>query len=160
MTTDRGDSEVTGVWIDDALPDTVGIGHDIPPDRPEGNPRDTTRMLTDHIAFGAEFNLLVQALDAPGPGGACHSYEIVLPDGTPFAIDFQFGPIAEAGGVNGVTIEALLAICIDRLRGFQSGQYPCRENALALTKIEESLMWLHKRTHDRMGRSVEGFSID
>ena len=68
---------------------------------------------------------------------------------------FQNGPILEVG-VNGISGEALLAIVIDRLRSFQAGQYACRENALALTKLEESLMWLNKRTADRKGRGVEG----
>jgi hypothetical protein len=45
---------------------------------------------------------------------------------------------------------------IDRLRGFQSGDFRNRENALALTKIEEALLWLHKRTKDRLERGVEG----
>lgn len=52
--------------------------------------------------------------------------------------------------------EALLAVLEDRLIGFQSGQYACRENAVALTKIQEAMMWLQKRTRDRMARGVEG----
>ena len=139
-----------------AFTDILG-GHAAAPQQP-GPKRNPTRSISSHIAFGSVHNMLVQANDAPGPGGASHSYEIVLPDGTPFPIEFQYGAIAEAGGVNGVTIEALLAICIDRLQGFQSGQYPCRENALALTKIEEAMLWLHKRTHDRMNRGAEGTS--
>lgn len=65
--------------------------------------------------------------------------------------------IAEAG-VNGISNEALLAIVEDRLLGFQSGEYACRENAVALTKIQEAMMWLQKRTRDRAARGVEGTS--
>ncbi|MCK9587740.1 MAG: hypothetical protein M0Q93_00070 [Terrimicrobiaceae bacterium] len=72
-------------------------------------------------------------------------------------IQFQNGPIQEAG-VNGISGEALMAIQIDRLRSFQAGLYACRENALALTALEESLMWLQKRTRDRFARGVEGTS--
>lgn len=36
------------------------------------------------------------------------------------------------------------------------GKYACRENALALTALEEALMWLQKRTRDRLARGVEG----
>jgi hypothetical protein len=50
----------------------------------------------------------------------------------------------------------LLAIVIDRLRGFQSGDFKCRENTVALTHIETALMWLQKRTRDRSARGVEG----
>ena len=70
-------------------------------------------------------------------------------------ISFQNGPIGEVG-VNGVSNEALLAVVEDRLLGFQSGPYACRDNAVALTKIQEAMMWLQKRTHERMARGVEG----
>ena len=39
---------------------------------------------------------------------------------------------------------------------FQSGQFACRENAVALTKIQEAMMWLQKRTLDRLRPWVEG----
>lgn len=51
-----------------------------------------------------------------------------------------------------------MAVQIDRLRSFQKGQYACRENAIALTHMEEALMWLQKRTRDRLARGVEGTS--
>lgn len=55
-----------------------------------------------------------------------------------------------------VTSEAHIAIAIDRLRSFQNGPYKCRENAIALTHFEEGLMWLQKRTVERIKRGVEG----
>ena len=70
-------------------------------------------------------------------------------------IVFQNGPVKEFG-VNGISNESLLAIVEDRLLGFQSGQYACRENAIALTKLQESMLWLQKRTRDRIARGVEG----
>lgn len=70
-------------------------------------------------------------------------------------IGFQNGPIKEAG-VNGITQEALLTIVIDRLRSFQKGPFSCRENAIALTHCEEALMWLQRRTVERIKRGVEG----
>jgi len=72
-------------------------------------------------------------------------------------IKFQLGPVHEAG-LNGGTNEALLAIVADRLRSFQASPYSCRENALALTKVEEALMWLDNRTRERRARGVEGTS--
>lgn len=72
-------------------------------------------------------------------------------------IDFQEGPIKE-NGVNGVNNEDLIAMVIARLKGFQNGEYSCRENAIAITKLEECLMWLRKRTNDRIARNVEGTS--
>lgn len=98
----------------------------------------------------------------PQNGNASHVYCLNFapqPDGKPQPMDvrlsFQNGPIATSG-INGITNEALLAVVIDRLRGFQSGKYSCRENALALTKCEEALQWLNHRTRQRMARGVEG----
>lgn len=107
----------------------------------------------------------VVCLDEPGIGNACHSYNVLSIAQTeqeaevPLqSVRFQEGPIQESG-VNGVQNENLLAIVIDRLQGFQSGDYKCRENAVALTKTEEALMWSEKRIDDRKARNVEGTSI-
>lgn len=120
------------------------------------------RTITDHKLNGLNEALHINVLDDPGQGGACHEYEITdQPKGGAAAnevrcrISFQNGPIQEAG-VNGISGEALLAVVIDRLRSFQAGPYSCRENAIALTSLEEALMWLQKRTRDRMARGVEG----
>lgn len=107
----------------------------------------------------------VKVLDEPGSGGAYHEYHInaVKPsvEGGPVPIfstvKFQKGPVAESG-VNGIFMEDLLQICRHRLQCFQSGDFACRENALALTKIEEALHWLNHRTADRQARGVEGTS--
>lgn len=95
-------------------------------------------------------------------GNMSHEYRVSYdPDNNGYvrthAIDFQRGPINEVG-VNGLTNEALLAIVRDRLEGAQDGPFRCRENALAITKIEEASLWLAKRTLDRMTRGVEGQS--
>lgn len=123
------------------------------------------RRLSSHSVNGLNELLKVEVLDEPGHGGACHIYGITSdepreasqPPAVTCPIRFQNGPIAEAG-VNGISNEALLAIVEDRLIGFQSGQYACRENAVALTKLQEAMMWLQKRTRDRVTRGVEGTS--
>lgn len=56
---------------------------------------------------------------------------------------------------NGTTNEEVLEMLINRMNYLQS-KFPCRENALVITKLEESLMWLNKRTEDRKKRNVEG----
>jgi hypothetical protein len=132
------------------------------------------RELTDHIVPGdsANHQLKIEVLDEPGQGNACHIYKTSGFDtktnpGHPGIGDdpgdlqkesillFQNGPIMEVG-VNGVTHETLLAVLIDRMRGFQSGPYSTRENAIALTHLEEALMWLQRRTISRIKRGVEG----
>lgn len=121
--------------------------------------RNIMRKLTDHIVNPANNRIEILVMDEPGHGGACHEYQVDIDGGESGArrlwFNFQNGPITEAG-VNGLTHEVLLAILADRLRGFQSGSYACRENGIALVKIEEAQLWLQKRTRDRMARGVEG----
>jgi hypothetical protein len=125
------------------------------------------RTIADHKVNPANDQLTITATDQPGSGGANHRYEIdgfkasknpsrdlLQPDAS-LVLLFQNGPISEVG-VNGLTNEALLAIIVDRMRSFQAGPYACRENALALTKLEEAQHWLHSRTRARMERGVEG----
>lgn len=117
------------------------------------------RPLTDHVVSGDQaVQLKIEVMDEPGAGGANHWYEISDKRGCLGKILFQNGPIKEAG-VNGVTQEALIAVVIDRLRSFQEGPFRYRENAIALTHLEEGLMWLQRRTVDRIKRGVEGTNV-
>ena len=117
--------------------------------------------MSRELNIGTRKHTTVSAVDERGQGNANHSYEIFPSNQRKDeviwcqAITFQNGPIKEVG-VNGVTNEDLIVIIIDRLRGFQSGKYTCRYNALALTKLEEALMWLRNRTNERENRGVEG----
>jgi len=128
-----------------------------------GRKEPAMRELHDHKINPVNDVIKIAVLDEPGAGGANHHYMVSLPsasggpDGVKgiWDIQFQNGPIAEAG-INGLTQEVLLAIVADRLRSFQAGKFSCRENALALTKIEEAQHWLHARTLARMRRGVEG----
>ena len=128
------------------------------------------RTITDHIVNPANDKLTITVTDEPGAGGANHRYEVtgfdtatnvsddIMPHKNGLTILFQNGPINEKG-VNGLTQEVLLAIVADRLRSFQAGPFACRENAIALTKIEEAMHWLQQRTIARMRRGVEGTNI-
>lgn len=66
----------------------------------------------------------------------------------------QSDPIGEVG-INGVQALDMLEYtkCL-----FQSlnDAFPCRENALTITKIEEAIHWQEARTKDRINRKVEG----
>jgi hypothetical protein len=70
-------------------------------------------------------------------------------------IHFQEGAIKEHG-VNGVMNEDLITMVITRLEHFNQSEFRCRENALAITALEEALLWLRKRTMGREKRNVEG----
>lgn len=92
-------------------------------------------------------------------GGANHHYLVKPSNGDqnpPLGdIKFQNGPIKEVG-INGVMNEDLIAMILDRLYSFQESPFKCRENAIAITKLEEAMLWLNKRTLDRERRNVEG----
>jgi hypothetical protein len=124
------------------------------------------RFIDDHKVNPANDTLTIAVSDEPGAGGANHRYEISGfaternashkdDSDAELVILFQNGTIPE-NGVNGVTQEALLAIVADRLRSFQAGPFACKENACALTHIEEAMHWLQQRTIKRMRRGVEG----
>lgn len=109
----------------------------------------------------------VYAVDEIGPGGANHNYLIVRHNtevtdtwiddtGVLAQIQLQCGPRNEEGSRHGVIDTDLLEIVRDRLKSFQAGPYSSRENACALTHIEEALMWLNRRVEDRIERNTLG----
>lgn len=70
-------------------------------------------------------------------------------------IKLQNGNFAEFGH-NGIFTEHLLVIAKDCLERFNTSKYSCRENSIAITKIEEALMWIDKRMAKRVERGVYG----
>ncbi len=121
-----------------------------------------TNEITRHRRTGGSANpgLIIIAVPKPGVDGQpghCHNYELRGEDRafSLMVLQFQDGPPADVG-INGVTEEALIAIIIDRLERFNAGPYRCRQNSLAITKLEEAMMWLGDRTAERTERGVEG----
>ena len=107
------------------------------------------RIHTDHN--GVAVNAISTLSDGSDVEG--HLYQVLIGPKT-LSLEFQNGPVKEAG-VNGLTNEALLAVLAHRI-GVLNKKFPCRENSLAITKIEEASLWLGKRTADRIARGVEG----
>lgn len=80
-------------------------------------------------------------------------------NGTGIAISWQNGPLAVKGErleANGAFVEGVINAAIGRLQHYQASKFSCRENALAITKLEEALHWLSHRTAAREARGVEG----
>ncbi len=72
---------------------------------------------------------------------------------------WQNGPLGRDGdrlSPNGTFVETVIAAALDRLEFYQAGEFRCRENALAITKLEEALHWCNHRTAAREARGVEG----
>lgn len=79
--------------------------------------------------------------------------------GTGISITWQNGPLGRGADriePNGAFVEGVIAAALDRLQYYQSSKFKCRENALAITKLEEALHWCQHRTADREAREVEG----
>lgn len=93
--------------------------------------------------------------------------------GTGIDIRWQNGPLGRGDTrkePNGAFVEGVIQAAIGRLQFYQTTRIPvigstngetslkfaCRENALAITKLEEALMWLENRTRDLEEREVEG----
>lgn len=115
------------------------------------------RELTAHKANGLNEAIRIFVTDEPGPGGAHHAYELIGA-GPTVRIEFQKGPIKEAG-YNGLSNEALLAIVADRLECFQRGPFKCKDNEDALSMVKGGLTCLLKRTKARVAQGVEGTNV-
>lgn len=59
---------------------------------------------------------------------------------------------------DGTTNEEVLEMLIHRMQGLYT-KFPSRETAIAITHCETALMFLEKRTRDRIKRGVEGKHI-
>ncbi len=81
---------------------------------------------------------------------------------TGLSINWQDGPLGRDGErqePNGSFVETVIAAAKQRIEYYNEaagGKFRCRENSIAVTKLDEALLWLDKRTRDREARQVEG----
>ena len=77
-------------------------------------------------------------------------------------IAWQDGPLGRPPKpATGAFVEDVLEAARQRLDFYQNGgnkKFACRENAIAITKIEEALLWLNKRRMGREARGVQGLN--
>lgn len=82
--------------------------------------------------------------------------------GVGMEIEWQNGPLGRDTmriKPNGAFVETVIAAAKQRIEFYQKaggGKFNCRENSIAITKLDEALLWLNKRTTDREARNVEG----
>ena len=87
-----------------------------------------------------------------------HLYELESLEGTNNQL-IQFIEKEQIDGAfktvnDGTTNEEVLAVLIDRCK-ILGEKLPSRENSIAVTKLEEALMWFNKRTENRLKQNVE-----
>jgi hypothetical protein len=93
-----------------------------------------------------------------GPGGAFNRFDYAAFDGVDpkpsiqGIIQFQDGDPAVVG-VNGVTMEVLLSVIVDRLKDYEAGPFACEENHRAISLLDRALSNMKKRSH-RVGREA------
>lgn len=114
------------------------------------------RTLTEHFDGHGLNDSITLTSDEPDKSGAAHCYQATIEAAPVLVIQFQKGPRNEPASIPGATEASVIAVLIDRLRGFQAGPYACRENAIILTKLEECLMWTRARADARARRGVLG----
>lgn len=85
-----------------------------------------------------------------------HNFIYVRHDVNSISFTIQNGPIKEFG-VNGCQVDEMIHAAKLIIEGLNKN-VPCRENSMAITKLDECLMWLKKRKDDRIKREVEGTS--
>jgi hypothetical protein len=77
-------------------------------------------------------------------------------DSTSVRFRGQHGPIKEVG-VNGCQFDDMIKFSRMTVEAFNK-QFPCRENSIAITKLQEAELWLMQRKLEREARGVEGLS--
>ena len=71
-------------------------------------------------------------------------------------LEFQIqdGAVKE-NGINGCQIDDVIETAKNIIQSFNN-RFPCRENSMIITKLDEALLWSLKRKLDREKRGVEG----
>ena len=71
-------------------------------------------------------------------------------------ISFQIpdGVISE-NGINGIQASDLIRYCLELIKSLNNN-FPCRENSITITKLEEAINAQDMRTVDRIKRNIEG----
>jgi hypothetical protein len=105
------------------------------------------KELTGGLVLNWRTHIMYEEVEG---GGSPYSFEVHKNENGEVVgwIHFQEGPIKE-NGVNGISNEDLLTIVTHRLKCFQKTKHRCRENDNAIDKVEEALLWLHKRTAEK-----------
>ena len=110
-------------------------------------------VIDTHHVEGYDYNINIKAVPVERYGLPSYTYQLTkdYADKSWYQyikeLSFQVGD-PKVYGVNGVTNEALLAIMIHRLQGFQNNSSTnCSENQEAINHMELAMEALYSRTH-------------
>ena len=85
-----------------------------------------------------------------------NNFVYIRHDVNSLSFTIQNGPVKEKG-VNGCQVDTVIEAAKLIIEGLNKN-FPCRENSMTITKLDEALMWLGKRKEDREKRNVEGLN--
>lgn len=85
-----------------------------------------------------------------------NNFVYVRNDVNSISFTIQDGPVKEIG-INGCQVDTIIEAAKLIIEGLNKN-FPCRENSMIITKLDEALLWSQKRKSDREKRNVEGFS--
>lgn len=85
-----------------------------------------------------------------------HHFIYIRHDKNSLSFTLQNGPVKEVGK-NGCQVDHVIMAAKTILEGLNKN-FPCRENAMAITKLDEALHWLDHRKKARAKAGVEGFN--
>lgn len=109
------------------------------------------REVHGHEVKGEDVSIRVVAMDWPDDSGASHLYRFEREDGAQVGIiNFHNGEIEPWNGkdVNGVTMESLIVMMMDRLEGLQKAK-PSKQHGFAYKRLKEGLEALHVITKEK-----------
>ena len=138
----------TGQAVDGVMDFSKKTAHIVPAYRPHN--LTLAEEVTVHKVEGDDSPLRLVRLGAKNHAGAHNAYTV------PFVgtVRFQDGnPLTE--GYNGFTLEHLMAMCYDRLSGYQTGPFACDDNQEAAEHLARGIEALQRRTKDRIARQVK-----
>lgn len=73
-------------------------------------------------------------------------------------LEFQDGAVADHG-TNGTSNELVIEVVIEHIKSQQSAEFErnkCRENEMAIARLEEALHWLFSKRYKRADRAGLG----
>jgi len=81
-------------------------------------------------------------------------------EGVGLRVDWQDGPLGRPPKLaTGAFVDDVIEAARQRLEFYQKasgGKFACRQNAIAITKLEEAMHWLWARRMERESRGVQG----
>lgn len=83
--------------------------------------------------------VFIKAMDSM-MDGASHQYRFEREDGAILSqLNFHHGELSEINDVNGVTMEAVLAVVLDRLATIQESEHAHKQYGMAQKRVEEAI---------------------